>query len=1681
MKICTVKDINKAIDSVFINATKRALSVNLVNPSTIQVDIKRAESNTIKRPDQAKVIAERIKKSVLDKFKEAGFNDDFIKHFSDDIVRITDYSDSGIAIVKKVVSPRLVEFIETSAEMMQTEEEMFHEAKRLEAIANRETLQEAEYQHAESMGITREEYDMFKQANIDYSQVNPNSFNQESNTIVYNDVPDNYFDALEDTARMFSAAPSPVQNFIGTRFDNYVKFKENQRYRLEKKLAQVKKLKKENFDNKDVLKQLIKAEENLREYLEGNPSKNTRGVIQDIEQIEQAKDLNRILYSAQNDIARVKYLSNSYNAENLAEAKEIISFYKASADFSISGITTNPLFNSENIVNEYDSSDVPESVKLAFKEIYNELEQIEALINNKEKQAILQNLNNLEQIKSNPNLVNKKTGTITYNDIFFKDSGLSDITSGEAYFYDPGTTFLKSNGVVPQAMQIMLENAYNDAHSYTKSIVEQVDSLLPRVSKVLRDMGYTSKVFGKGVGVDWDLFRAKDSNGLLRDGMVQRYSNEFIEAITDMKTSFQNKVRKTLDPSVDPKIRASALETIHKDRDKWLKKNTLVIDPRKIPEITAIFSGPSVDDNGAHVQQLKDLLGEQGYKEEIEKQIARIRNYETALDLEKEKLASVSGAAYIAKLQQFENRNNPYIAAENFYNGTHPTRGVLVDYTNMKYSYMVPLNINNFYDKNFEVIESNTDLKEFHSLMMNVIENIQENLTPELQSKLSTTSLPQLQKPLMEIFADPHLTIKAKMSAAYGRFLEFIRSLYSINPQSSVDNNLVDLVTGKRLDQVNASFLKGAKEDIERRSVFAIDTFKKNSGLPIAKGGKLEYAWGDLTQLQVSTLEDILHPKQVIEMKNSPYQKFDIEKYIKDSITNDVISEGSFDLPKIAKLYTTLTMEFSARNQVLPSVKLMLEHYKLIQNPNTTQEGNSLINKITKKSSVKGERHNAIRQIESWFNRVTLGNYSKENEFGMTKSTERDSLNKAEKEQKLKYEALIKAIEEDYKNTDDSNLKSKLAKKRGYYESQIKLIGKKKSLSAFVDANFAFIRALGLGWNVSSQVTNLIEGQISNNTLGAMGTYYTPQNLERANNIILGSILKNASFGKLTTPGAKKASAIMNKFDVMQDATNELQKASNKNPLDNVTKFFTPFALISKVEFLNQTPIVISILMDQKITDIHGNESNVWDAMNTDGTLKEPFKTTENIENWEQAKGEQYKKFVSLVGQAISFQHGDYSKIRGMKASEEVTGKIILMFKRWATMWFQSRLALPHTNLRGKDHVLQKGRLRSHTQVTGAISGGVFGAATLSGAFVALGATVPALLPVAGGAILGGYLAQKFGMNAHDKNTSKQVLGVDSVMKESALVMKIVAMKMIGIPANLISGKQLIKHNQMFEGDKDVNLAVDARNFRANIAEITLQLALLGMAALVRASWGDDPEDEKKYNLFSNRIGKLLNQTNMLFNITDSHSLITDFAVVRYVENILKFIGEAVKVFGTEDLEVMKSGPQKGELKVIKTFKSAFLPSLLRDKDPLTLGFGTDMDKFYDFNSISIVGKAKHGTPDEKAKEEIDKIKKQLKKEYIDKVEGLSKEEKEKREKMINKLLVKPAKGSNVTLLQNIQQYLDALSATYGESGDPSLMDEMPSRREVEEEFNMEGNIYPEDSEEDTSSEEENIDENTEE
>ena len=115
----------------------------------------------------------------------------------------------------------------------------------------------------------------------------------------------------------------------------------------------------------------------------------------------------------------------------------------------------------------------------------------------------------------------------------------------------------------------------------------------------------------------------------------------------------------------------------------------------------------------------------------------------------------------------------------------------------------------------------------------------------------------------------------------------------------------------------------------------------------------------------------------------------------------------------------------------------------------------------------------------------------------------------------------------------------------------------------------------------------------------------------------MSSFAKTASFGTLNTNNARLIRVLMDRYDVLQDSSNELQKASAKSALGKLETFTNPYSLMSKTEYLNQAPLMLAILMDEKIKDVNGVESSVLDAMTPDGKLKPGFDTKENVENWE--------------------------------------------------------------------------------------------------------------------------------------------------------------------------------------------------------------------------------------------------------------------------------------------------------------------------------------------------------------------------------------------------------------------------------------------------------------------------------
>jgi hypothetical protein len=418
-----------------------------------------------------------------------------------------------------------------------------------------------------------------------------------------------------------------------------------------------------------------------------------------------------------------------------------------------------------------------------------------------------------------------------------------------------------------------------------------------------------------------------------------------------------------------------------------------------------------------------------------------------------------------------------------------------------------------------------------------------------------------------------------------------------------------------------------------------------------------------------------------------------------------------------------------------------------------------------------------------------------------------------------------------------------------------------------------------------------------------------------------------------------KANLIMERYDLLKDASNELQKASAKTAFSNLSRL-NPFYLLKKGEEYNQTPINIAILRDTKIKDENGNESNVWDALeaiyNTkykqwELSLKKEFKTEENIKNWEQANGEDYFTFKSRATSAVIDIHGDFDPRSGMKIKSTQAGQIAIMFKTWLPRQFYNMFAEEEVRLtKGKSF---KGRFRSFTPA----SLTQFLAITAGMNFGLLG------IPVAG--ITVGLLSNKF----LERNTGM------NFFQELIFLNKIMARKLLGFPVNLVSktvsGKKLIEDDYSSFYKKITSKEFkekDYDNYIANIHHLSLMLAMFGLYLLNKGINWDDDDDEsdmrrRMCNFFSNTFLQFSSQLSAYVDPTESYKMISDMGIFRLLSNISKVIEDFDDFLNGED--IIPTGIHAGESAFTNQVKKTFIPGIF--KSPFSLGFEKPSEEQY--------------------------------------------------------------------------------------------------------------------------------------
>ena len=163
-------------------------------------------------------------------------------------------------------------------------------------------------------------------------------------------------------------------------------------------------------------------------------------------------------------------------------------------------------------------------------------------------------------------------------------------------------------------------------------------------------------------------------------------------------------------------------------------------------------------------------------------------------------------------------------------------------------------------------------------------------------------------------------------------------------------------------------------------------------------------------------------------------------------------------------------------------------------------------------------------------------------------------------------------------------------------------LGKTRSATAVFDSFMAWIRTLRIGYNISSSVTNLMEGTSSNMILAATGDYFNPKEIYFGYHVAKLSFLKNVTFGAAELPLARKSRKLMDKFRVLMDSKNELQKSTVRTYASKFS-WLSPHELNQRVEYINQSPVMIAMLRSIEITGSEGQKSSVWDAYDTNGKL----------------------------------------------------------------------------------------------------------------------------------------------------------------------------------------------------------------------------------------------------------------------------------------------------------------------------------------------------------------------------------------------------------------------------------------------------------------------------------------------
>lgn len=1373
----------------------------------------------------------------------------------------------------------------------------------------------------------------------------------------------------ENTFDFFSMSTS---SSLGS-FAKLIAFKQSQlsvyRDRLNRVLAEKKK---RDLTQQDI-KDLNKQERELKELIEGNFEKGVIGLVGEITALKQNQDINAVGFYVEKDLARLETLVKSSDVLDLEEAQRMIDFYTLAGTFS--NKISNPFFEPNEIFAEV-NGELTDTIILPPK-------IVDEFVDWKKRAETHQNTLNKRFRDITTMVVNQTrntSGRLSFDDIVESNKGLRDTDWISMWVMDITQGIFSNNGLIPQVMFSYLSDSFEKKLSWAREIEERIDKINPQVQQELIKLGYTLR--GGGIvgisGANYNLFKEITRDGNETGGLIQKFSREFFDSLSAANNAFRQKFNAAR-VQTDYNKRTAAYNAAFDNIKRWRRTHTKIVEFGKLPE----FGGTDT----TYQAELKRLLGEKTYKAQVEKQKSLLTKYEADRESNIEALLIEENVPDYNSLSQkakshisfWEINHDPMQGIKDYSSLSGLQFGGKKVHNFMDYNVFIPREFvpnvslasdqdtivftntarqTGYYTSEFSTIENNPILSDFYDILKEVTDTIREVMPYELQSKLNTNTLPALQKGIAETLADNNISTLNAIFDSAKNLSERIRLGLGVVEQSQISYAVTDPITGKRNYKVNAQFLQSNGEAIIERTKIEqakfIAAYNKTSLSKINRFTAIPLV--DFSEGALHLLADYIHmdlpaslsvQDKIAKLKTRVGDTVQIGKYIRDYSMHTVVQSQSFDLAKTTKFFSNIAMQYAARQEALPILNVLKKHYEEIQKPLTTNVSESMVDAGSKEILKAGLRTNAIKQMDDWFERVVLGNYGTKHVglHGSTKMSKNAQkintrLNDIEVELSQTNDPVIRAglikererlilkravpsvygrtiySEEDKKKIveiETAIASGKLSKEESDALAKIRAnLGKTRSATAVFDSFMAWIRTLRIGYNISSAVTNLMEGTSSNMILAATGDYFNPKEIYFGYHVAKLSFLKNVTFGAAELPLARKSRKLMDKFRVLMDSKNELQKSTVRTYASKFS-WLSPHELNQRVEYINQSPVMIAMLRSMEITGSKGQKSSVWDAYDTNGKLKAEFRTPENIKDWEDLQGDNYLGFKQKLHKGIVLAHGNYDELRGMMAKSNTAGKALMMFKTWLPMQLYNRFATEQYDV--QTGVNYKGRYWSYTKGTASLHLGTVGG-------VAFG-------PI--GFVLGGAAGYAIG-NFFGKESDL------SFLQETVVATKALAKKIIGMPVNLIAGKQLIDDSGK-EFDSWARLGTDnevteqdVKNLKANMADIALQLTWFSLMLTIKGMlWDDEDEPDSwsrlVHNSVVNKLNNLSSQAAMYVNPVDSYkNTLGSNAVAGYLEQLGKELVAIQKYLDGDD--IISSGPTAGESRLFNQTTKTFLPGL---------------------------------------------------------------------------------------------------------------------------------------------------------